>query len=198
MAQPQLPVPNPANIQAALNGMTAEENTIAQSTQAYNAHRRHLADELTLCANYPIGQVQQAVGQVQQAVGQLQQAVGQVQQAVGQLQQTAGQTQQAIGQLQQNAGQTQQAIGQMQQQLADLQRTLQRSTDKISAQIWNSEARIQNGKVLIATVALIVMHSIDSGPNAQVPIGDPIPNFPATPDQISRMTGTLPFQGISF
>ncbi|KIX08821.1 uncharacterized protein Z518_03478 [Rhinocladiella mackenziei CBS 650.93] len=136
MAQPQ--VPDPAIIAAAINGMTAEGNTIAQSAQAYNAHNRHLANQLTLCANYPVGQ--------------------------------------------------------MQQQLAGLQR----STDKIRAEIWNLRAQIQNGKLTIATGALTSMRSVDPGDNPQVPIGNLIPHFPTTPDDISDMNGTLPFQCISF
>ncbi|KIX08820.1 uncharacterized protein Z518_03477 [Rhinocladiella mackenziei CBS 650.93] len=140
--QPQPQVPDPANIQAATNGMTAERNTIAQSAQAYNVHQNRLTDELTLCANYPVGQ--------------------------------------------------------MQQQLADLQRTLQRSTDKIRAETWNLRAQIQNGKLTMATGALTSMRSVDPGDNPQVPIGNAIPNFPATPDDISDMNGNSPFQCISF
>jgi hypothetical protein len=45
----QLPVPNAANLQAAVNGMTAEGNSIAQSVQAYNAHQQALNAELSLC-----------------------------------------------------------------------------------------------------------------------------------------------------
>lgn len=34
-----------------MNGMTAEINTIAQSTQAYDAHQRQFTTELSLCTN---------------------------------------------------------------------------------------------------------------------------------------------------
>ncbi|KIX08818.1 uncharacterized protein Z518_03475 [Rhinocladiella mackenziei CBS 650.93] len=118
MAQPQ--APNPANVAAAINGMNAEGNRIAQSTQAYSSHQNRLTDE-------------------------------------------------------------------MQQQLADLQRTIQQWTNKTSAQIWNLEARMRNGKVNVATAALTSMVCVDPGNNPQVPIGNAIPNFPATPDDISDM-----------
>jgi hypothetical protein len=57
--QPQLlPVPNIANMQAAMNGMTAERNIMAQSTQAYDAHQQQFTTEMSRCANYPAIQIQ--------------------------------------------------------------------------------------------------------------------------------------------
>jgi len=61
--QPQ--VPNIANINAAVNGMVAEENLIAQHSQACNAHRQQLTTEMSLCANYPVGQIQQQLTAIQ-------------------------------------------------------------------------------------------------------------------------------------
>lgn len=53
--QPQLPVPNAANMQAAINGMAAQTtNNIAQNVQAYNAHQQALSAEVTLCGNYNV------------------------------------------------------------------------------------------------------------------------------------------------
>ena len=42
MAAQQPPVPNIANLNAAVNGMTAEGDNIAQNVRAYNAHQRAL------------------------------------------------------------------------------------------------------------------------------------------------------------
>lgn len=50
---------------------------------------------------------------------------------------------------------------------------------------------MENAKVFRGTAALIVMHSVDSGPNHQVPIGQPIPNFPHIPDDIYQLSGIL-------
>ena len=61
----QLPVPNAANLQAAVNGMTTEGNTIAQSVQAYNAHQQALNTELSLCANYNVAQIHQQLAAMQ-------------------------------------------------------------------------------------------------------------------------------------
>jgi len=53
---------------------------------------------------------------------------------------------------------------------------------------------MQNTRVLHATGALVVMRSVEQGPNPQVPIGQAIQNFPGTPQDISRLNGTLPFR----
>ena len=64
----QLPVPNNANIQAAVNGMTAEGNNIAQNIQAYNAHQQQLTTELSLCSNYNVAQIQQQLATITQLI----------------------------------------------------------------------------------------------------------------------------------
>jgi len=84
-APPALPVPNIANLQAAVNGMAADRNAIAQRMQTYSAHEQQLTAELSLCANYPVGQMQQQLAQIQQQLVQTQQNIQQtVQQAVQQ------------------------------------------------------------------------------------------------------------------
>ena len=52
--------------------MTAERNTIAQSAQtivqsaqAYDAHQQQFTTELSLCANYPVVQIQQSINDMQ-------------------------------------------------------------------------------------------------------------------------------------
>jgi hypothetical protein len=65
MAAQQLPVPNAANLQAAVDGMIAEGNAIAQSVQAYNAHQQALNTELSLCANYDVAQIYQELTAMQ-------------------------------------------------------------------------------------------------------------------------------------
>jgi len=71
MAQPQPPVPNIANLNAAANGMTAEENNIVQSVQASRAHRQQFTAELSLSANYPVAQVHQQLAAILQSIQQL-------------------------------------------------------------------------------------------------------------------------------
>jgi len=56
---------------------------------------------------------------------------------------------------------------------------------------------MENSKVTNATGALVIMHSVDREPNPQVPIDQPILNFPPTPDAVSQKTGTLPFPRFS-
>ena len=65
-AQPR--VPNAANLQAAVNGMTTEGNIIAQSVQTYNAHQQTLNTELSLCANYNVAQIHQQLAAIQASV----------------------------------------------------------------------------------------------------------------------------------
>ena len=69
MAQPQ--VPNIANLNAAINGMTAESNTITQSVQAYNAHQRALTNELALCGNFPVAQILQQLAAIRADIREL-------------------------------------------------------------------------------------------------------------------------------
>ena len=67
MAQQQ---PNIANINAVVNGMTASANNMAQDFQAYTAHQQQLNTELSLCANYPVVQIQQQLAAIQQSIQQ--------------------------------------------------------------------------------------------------------------------------------
>jgi len=69
--QPQLPVPNAANMQAAINGMAAETNNIAQNVQAYNAHQQALNAEVTLCGNYNVAQIAQQLNTIQASVNDI-------------------------------------------------------------------------------------------------------------------------------
>ena len=57
---------------------------------------------------------------------------------------------------------------------------------------------IQNSKVHQATIALVVMRSLEQGPNPQVPVNQAIPNFPGTPRQITQMNGTFPLLVLHF
>jgi len=54
---PARPTPNAANIRAAITGMTAEGNTIAQSVQTFNNHQQNLTNELAHMANYDTNQL---------------------------------------------------------------------------------------------------------------------------------------------
>ena len=60
------------------------------------------------------------------------------------------------------------------------------------------KAQMLNSGVRRATGALVVLRSVERGPNPRVPIGQPIPNFPGTPDQISEMSGTFPLLVLHF
>lgn len=68
MAQQEPPVPNPANVLAAVNGMTAEGNTITQSAQAYNAYQQALNPELSLCAGYDFARIHQQLAAIQASI----------------------------------------------------------------------------------------------------------------------------------
>ena len=63
---------------------------------------------------------------------------------------------------------------------------------------WNLRAEMRNAKVHHATRALSAMRSVEPGPNARIPANQLIPNFPATPDDVPQMTGTLPSSTLSF
>jgi len=67
----QLPQPNILNLQAAMNGMTAEGNAIAQSVQMFNGHQQALTTELSLCVNIPVAQVQIQLAGIQASINQL-------------------------------------------------------------------------------------------------------------------------------
>jgi hypothetical protein len=59
-------------LQAAVNGMTAEGNIIAQSVQTYNAHQQALNTELSLCANYNVVQIHQQLAAMQANIAAMQ------------------------------------------------------------------------------------------------------------------------------
>jgi chromosome segregation ATPase len=86
MAAPQPPVPNAANLQAAVNGMTAEGNTIAQSVQAYNTHQQALNTELSLCANYNVAQIQQQLTAMEANIDAIQTNTAAIQASVATIQ----------------------------------------------------------------------------------------------------------------
>jgi hypothetical protein len=73
--------------------------------------------------------------------------------------------------------------------------TLLRDLAKIysSIRFWNLNAKIQNSKVHQLTGTLVAMRSVDSSPNPQIAINQPIPNFPGAPNGVPQMNGTLPF-----
>lgn len=48
-----------------------KQNLIAQHSQAYNAHRRQLITEMSHCANYPVGQIQQQFVAIQQEMARI-------------------------------------------------------------------------------------------------------------------------------
>jgi hypothetical protein len=75
MAAQQPPVPNAANFLAAVNGMTAEGNIIAQSVQTYNAHQQALNTDLPLRANYNVAQIHQQLAAMQANIAALQASI---------------------------------------------------------------------------------------------------------------------------
>ena len=66
----QLPVPNVANIQAAVNGMTAQGNSIAQGVQAYIGHQQALNTGLSRCGNYNVVQIQQQLTAILRSIAE--------------------------------------------------------------------------------------------------------------------------------
>jgi hypothetical protein len=56
---------------------------------------------------------------------------------------------------------------------------------------------MQNSKINYANGVLVVMRNVQQGVPA-LPINQPIPGFPATPNDISSMTGTLLFPHFLF
>jgi hypothetical protein len=69
--QPPVPVPNAANMQAAINGMAAQTNNITQNVQANNVHQQALNTEVTLCGNYNAAQVTQQLNAIQASINNL-------------------------------------------------------------------------------------------------------------------------------
>ena len=59
-------------------------------------------------------------------------------------------------------------------------------------------AKMENARVSDAAGALIVMRSVEPGPNPQVLVNQPVPNFPRTPDDVSQMTGNSPLLVLLF
>jgi hypothetical protein len=68
--QPAPPVPNAVNIQAAMNGMTAQRNIIAQGHQAYDVHQQALNTELSLCTNYNVAGIHQQLGAIRRDIAE--------------------------------------------------------------------------------------------------------------------------------
>jgi hypothetical protein len=71
MAQQQPPVPNITNLQAAVNGMTAQGNTITQGHQAYNTHQQALNTDPLRCSNYNVAGIQQQLTAIRVSIADL-------------------------------------------------------------------------------------------------------------------------------
>jgi hypothetical protein len=56
---------------------------------------------------------------------------------------------------------------------------------------WNVNAKMENMKVYQAAGMLVTMRSVDRRPNAQVPLNQPIAQFPQTADGVSQLNGTI-------
>jgi hypothetical protein len=56
---------------------------------------------------------------------------------------------------------------------------------------WNVNAKFENSKIHLPTEPLVVMRSVDTTPNARVPLNTPIANFPQDADAVSQLNGTL-------
>ena len=63
MANPQQP--HIANLNAAINGMAADSNTIAQGVQSFINHQQALGTKLSLFGNTPLGQIHQQLATMQ-------------------------------------------------------------------------------------------------------------------------------------
>jgi hypothetical protein len=68
---PPAPVPNVANIQAAVNGMTAQGNNIAQDVQAYIGHQQALNTELSRCGNYNVAGINPQLAAIRNSITDL-------------------------------------------------------------------------------------------------------------------------------
>ena len=80
------PLPNIANMNTAIAGMTADGAAIAQGAQALANHQQAFSNEIILAANYPVGQVQQQLALILQQLGQIQGTQTQMQQQITALQ----------------------------------------------------------------------------------------------------------------
>lgn len=69
MANP--PPPNIANMNAAINGMAADGNNIAQCLQSFTNRQQTLGTELSLFGNIPLGQIHQQLATMQASIHQL-------------------------------------------------------------------------------------------------------------------------------
>lgn len=69
MANP--PQPNIANMNAAINGMAADGNDIAQGLQSFINHQQTLGTELSLFGNIPLGQIHQQLAAMQASIHRL-------------------------------------------------------------------------------------------------------------------------------
>ena len=68
---------------------------------------------------------------------------------------------------------------------------LRHDAEILSYRSWNVDAKVENAKVNSATGTLVVMRSVIAAAHAQ--INQDIPNFPATPDAVTVLPGTLLF-----
>jgi hypothetical protein len=66
MANPQQP--NIANLNAAINGMATDGNTITQGLQSFTNHQQALGTELSLFGNTPLGQIHQQLATIQATI----------------------------------------------------------------------------------------------------------------------------------
>jgi hypothetical protein len=71
MTQQQPPVPNIANLQAAVNRMTLQEKIIAQGHQAYDAHHPALNTDLSRCGNNSVAGIQQQLTAIRASIANL-------------------------------------------------------------------------------------------------------------------------------
>jgi hypothetical protein len=58
------PIPNAANMNAAIAGMAQEGNAMVQSAQQYNTHQQALVAELALVGNFQTVQLQNQIQQM--------------------------------------------------------------------------------------------------------------------------------------
>jgi len=70
MADPP-PVPNIANINAAVAGMNAKANNIAQHIQAFNTHQQQFTAEMSLCANYDTTQIRNQLATINRSIADM-------------------------------------------------------------------------------------------------------------------------------
>ncbi|KAF8526510.1 hypothetical protein BU17DRAFT_82598 [Hysterangium stoloniferum] len=173
MAQP--PLPNIANMNAAVNGMTVESNTIAQDLQTFTGHQQSLVIELAQFPNYNMGQIQQQLAGIQASIAAIQAMQANIQATLANFQTTLANFQATQANIHADVQIVQASVGNL--------------TALTTAQFWNIDARMQNAaKVARPTQRLVPLRSIQRGPNPQVPVNTAIPNFPANANAITGMT----------